>query len=101
MRYATSEGYYSIDAMPNQPSIAICSDFTVLSEFRGRKAAHLLKAHQMDQLKLLHFTTAICTIQNSNEAQIKVVGLAGWRPISEFFDARTNSFARIWIWEVQ
>lgn len=100
MRYATSEGYYSITPMPNQPSVALCYDFTVLLAHRGQRAAHRLKAHQMNQLKLLHYTIAVCTTQESNEAQTKVLLKAGWIPMLSFKDARSGTNARMWQWVV-
>lgn len=99
MRFATKEGFYSILPMPNQPCVAICYDFTIYPEFRGQRAAHKLKSHQMDQLKLLGFTSAICTTQSSNKAQIRVLMKAGWTILSNFKDQRTDERAIIWKYE--
>ena len=99
MRFATKEGFYSIIAMPNQPCIAICYDFTIYPQFRGQRAAHKLKAHQMENLKLLGYTSAICTTQSSNEAQIKVLMKSGWTILSNFKDQRTGERGIMWKWE--
>lgn len=101
MRYATREGFYSILEMPNQPNMAICYDFTIYPDFRGQKSAHVLKAHQMDNLRRQGFTTAICTTQASNFAQNRVLEKAGWTFLCSFIDQRTNSNAIMWQWEVQ
>lgn len=100
MRYATREGFYSIIEMPNQPNVAICYDFTIYPEFRGQKASHSLKEHQMETLKRQGFTSAICTTQFSNHAQNKVLEKAQWNILSSFIDQRTNSNALIWGWNV-
>jgi len=98
MRFSTKEGFYSILPMPNQPCVAICYDFTIYPEFRGQRAAHKLKSHQHEQLRLLGFTSAICTTQKSNEAQAKVLKAAGWTVSSTFLDQRTGGFGVIWVW---
>ena len=101
MRYSTPAGYFSIESMPNQPSVALCFDFTVIPEYRGTKAAHRLKAYQMDLLREQHFSLAICTTKKENEAQNKVLRSAGWDYISEFQDLRTNSPTLLWHWKVE
>lgn len=99
MRFATKEGFYSICPMPNQPSIALCYDFTIYPQFRGQRAAHTLKAHQMKNLKLLGYTTAFCTTQASNKAQIQVLMKANWTILSSFQDQRTGEQGVLWRWE--
>lgn len=99
MRFATNEGFYSVIPMPNQPSVAICYDFTIYPQFRGQRAAHTLKAHQMKNLKLMGYTTAICTTQESNKAQIQVLMKANWTILSSFQDHRTGERSIMWKWE--
>ena len=100
MRYSLPNGFFSIDSMPNQPSVALCYDFTIIPEYRGTKASHQLKAYQMKLLHELHYTVAICTTQASNEAQNKVLQAAGWVITSEFYDIRTGHKVYIWNWHV-
>jgi len=99
MRFATTEGFYSIEEMPNQPSMAICFDFTIYPQFRGQKAAHALKRHQIETLIRQGFTSAICTTQSSNIAQRKVLEKAGWKISSNFIDQRTDATAILWKWD--
>lgn len=99
MRYATNEGFYSIIEMPNQPSIAICFDFTIYPQYRGQKSGHSLKRHQMETLVRQGFTSAICTTQSANLAQRRVLEKAGWKVLSPFIDQRTDSTALLWKWD--
>lgn len=96
MRFSTEEGFYTITPLPGQPNAAVCTDFTIYPKFRGKGAAHRLKAHQMLNLKRLGYTFAICTTQNKNIAQAKVLMAAGWTRGPVFFDARNVSDVCLW-----
>lgn len=96
MRFNTPEGYYTITPLPSQPNAAVCTDFTIYPKFRGKGAAHRLKAHQMQTLHELGYTFAICTTQNKNLAQAKVLMKAGWTRGPVFFDQRAVSGVCLW-----
>lgn len=100
MRFANSYGFFSIDAMPNQPSIAWCSDFTIHLKNRGKGLAHQLKAYQHDVLDVHGFTFAMCTVKASNEAQLKVLIKAGWNHKTTFHDARTGELVQLWSYAI-
>lgn len=100
MRHVTPYGFYTITPMPNQPSIALCTDFTVLPNHRGKGMAKLLKEDQKFELRRLHFTYAICTVQEDNEAQLKVLKATGWSCLSTFLDARTGNVVAMYGWNV-
>mgnify|MGYP003478404978 FL=1 len=100
MRFANSYGFFSVDAMPNQPSIAWCSDFTVHLKNRGKGLAHKLKAYQNDVLQVQGFTFALCTVKVSNVAQIRVLVKAGWSHKTTFNDARTGELIQLWSYAI-
>lgn len=96
MRYANEIGFFSVDALPNQPSIAWCSDFTVHRINRGKGLAHKLKAYQNRVLFVQGFTFAMCTVKASNAAQIAVLTKANWSHKTSFTDVRTGEMIQLW-----
>lgn len=96
MRYAHKFGFFSIDAMPNQPSVAWCSDFTVFKEFRGCGNGYKLKLAQNKMLSDLGFTHAMCSVKESNTAQLKVLANARWFQTTSFKDVRTSERIQLW-----
>jgi hypothetical protein len=96
MRISTTDGFYTITPMPSQPNIAICSDFTVLPDCRSQGRGYKLKEHQCQQLKLMHFTMALCTVQSDNIGQTKILIKSGWDIISSFKDNRTGRLVNLW-----
>lgn len=93
-------GFYSVDPMPNQPSVAWCSDFTVYIHHRGKGFAHWLKREQNGVLKNCGFTLAMCSVKESNSAQIRVLQHAGWTYVISFNDVRTGEHVQIWNYRV-
>ena len=100
MRFANSYGFFSIDAMPNQPSIAWCSDFTIHLKNRGKGLAHKLKSYQNDVLQVHGFTLAMCSVKESNSAQIRVLSKAGWTYVISFCDVRTGEPIQVWNYRI-
>jgi hypothetical protein len=96
MRISTDDGFYTITPMPSQPNIALCNDFTVLPWKRKQGRGHVLKEHQVQQLRLLNFTMALCTVQCDNIGQTKILIKSGWDIISSFRDNRTGRRANLW-----
>ena len=100
MRFSNIYGFFSITTMPNQPSVAWCSDFTVFKQYRGRGLSHQLKAFQNNTLKDQGYTLAMCSVKESNVAQIKVLIRSGWTYVISFTDVRTGEFVQIWNYRV-
>lgn len=98
MRYSTLYGFFSIDPMPNQPSVAWCSDFTVFTLSRKQGMAHALKAYQNKVLSDEGFTLAMCSVKESNIAQIKVLTKADWNHKTSFQDVRTGEMIQLWVY---
>ena len=101
MRHAFHYGFFTVIAMPNQPSVAICSDFTVYKKHRGTGKAHTLKEMQTAVLERQGFTLAICTVKSSNLAQIKVLEKAEWVHRTSFYDVRSDDLIQFWTLNVK
>lgn len=101
MRYACQFGFFEIDSMPNQPSMALCHSFVVYESYRGRGFGLKLKLRQKDFLVANGFTAAICTVQSSNEAQLKILQKCGWEFVSRIYDARANSIVEVHMWRTE
>lgn len=98
MRYACKYGFFEIDSMPNQPSLALCHSFVVYEEYRGRGHGAELKQRQEDVLIDSGYTAAICTVQSSNTAQLKILNRFNWRQIDLFQDARNGQTVFTYMW---
>lgn len=91
MRITKPYGFFSVDPMPNQPSVGLCYDFTIFPDFRAIGRASALKWDQLLYLKQTGFTLGLCTVQQTNLVQQRVLMKAGWRLIQMFPDIRTGN----------
>lgn len=98
MRYACKYGFFEIDTMPNQPSLALCHSFVIHEKYRGKGYGYKLKQRQIDYLVACGFTAAICTVQSSNQAQLQILQKCGWKFIERIYDARTDSLVEVFMW---
>lgn len=95
-RHTTVFGTFQIDAMPQQPQVALCHSFFVPIRMRGQKHAHQLKRQQMQFLAGENFDYAVCTVDGANAAQQAVLTKAGWSQLDEFPNSRTGGRTQIW-----
>lgn len=98
MRYSYAIGFFEIDTMPNQPSMALCHSFVVHEQFRGSGFGIDLKEKQMSKLIADGYTAAICTVQSSNAAQLKILNRFDWKQVGQFQDARNGQTAFTYMW---
>lgn len=101
MRVSFDEGSFEYESMPSQPSLAICYNFHIYPNFRGRGFGIVLKRKQMAALKQAGYTAAMCTVQKSNLAQIKILERCGWVKAIRFHDLRNDSWAAIYTINLQ
>lgn len=100
MRYSYPEGVFHIDPMPGQPQVAHCHGFFVMPDWRGTGKAHLLKNRQKYALRTANYDYAVCTVDGKNEAQKRVLTKAGWMPLADFTNSKTEALTEIWGWPV-
>lgn len=95
-RYSYPEGCFYIEPVPSQPQIAHCHGFFVFHDRRGKGLAHDLKRRQMDVLRGLGYDYATCTVDSANQAQARVLLMAGWDLLAEFNNSKTGGVTELW-----
>lgn len=95
-RYATEHGAFEIDSLPSQCQVAICHGFYIKPDNRGQGKANELKQYQNEELNILGYNYAICTVVANNYAQKRVLANNGWMKLTEFYSERQDEDVEIW-----
>lgn len=97
MRYSTEYGFYELNPFPG------CNQM-VVSNHAFIKPAHRMAGHGAAQhverneniFHKLYYDYAICTVVQSNVAEIKILRRNGWRILDSFHNSETGNMVSIY-----
>ena len=83
-------GVGEIDNLPGSSQIAVFHSAFIRPDFR--KGGHGFKAHveRLEKAIALGYDFAICTVDVTNAAQVKILEDNGWKLLQDFYSTKTT-----------
>lgn len=98
-RYAkggTTIGIGEIDNLPGCSQVAVFHSAFVLPEYRNKGEGFQAHVERLETAIRLGYDYAICTVQQGNTAQEKILHDNGWEEIGLFFSRKTGHYVTIY-----
>lgn len=84
-------GYAYIDPLSGDSDIALMHSVYIPENERGKGIGDVQHKERLIWMRESGFEAAICTVNNNNEAEIKILEKNGWQKIAEL------TYSSIWI----
>lgn len=90
MRFNTEGVISEVSDMPGCAQVAVSHYVWLPKGERGRGVGSAVHALRMEKLIELGYDYVLCTVESTNEAQIKILRKGGWEPLADFISAKTG-----------
>jgi L-amino acid N-acyltransferase YncA len=90
MRFSDENGFYEIDNLPGCTQVAVSHNSVIYEEQRGK--GHGTKANELriEKAKFLGYDYILCTVDASNEAQLRILKNNEWNELDSFDSRKTG-----------
>jgi RimJ/RimL family protein N-acetyltransferase len=96
--YGSTVATGEFDSLPGNSQVVIIHGVSVSPEFRGQGYGRLAHLERLAKLFARYlYDVAICTVDESNTPQVKIVTAAGWNKVHVFKSRKTGNLVGIWI----
>lgn len=83
-------GAYSLDNLPGCTQVCVSHDLFFMTKHRGKGNGKRCHSDRLDAIKELGYDYALCTVDSSNAAQVRILVAAGWQRLDSFKSSKTG-----------
>ena len=85
--------------LPGCCGIVVSTDATIQPDFRRKGWGYIFNQVRQEQAKLMGYGQLLCTVQATNEAEIKILKKNNWHEISGIVNPKTNNKILTYVWD--
>lgn len=96
MRYGDYCHSYQLDDLPGCSQVVVSHSMFIIPAYRNQGYSYKCGFDRLRMMRDLHYDYAICTVDSSNEAEIKALNVMQFSPIGMFDSRKTGHLVRIY-----
>lgn len=89
-RFANEFGSCQVTSLPGSPQVAVSHGVFVLPQFRRKGYGDANHKARLKRMKEMHFDYVVCTVDETNGAEMKNLTDNGWDPLDKFVSSVTG-----------
>jgi hypothetical protein len=101
MRFANQYGTCQIDDLPGCSQVAVSHSVFVLPKYRNMGKGYENSVLRNTRMREMLYDAAICTVDETNEREIKCLLSENWHKVHVFLSSKTGHTVGIWVKDIK
>jgi RimJ/RimL family protein N-acetyltransferase len=90
MRLSNQFGFSELDPLPGCSQVVVSHNSVIYKEHRGLGHGTRANKFRIEKAKFLGYDYILCTVDGSNEAQLRILKNNGWKKLDSFDSRKTG-----------